>query len=144
MASETELKAEFRVLAYSAAEMPETDLDALISRAKKHLATATALTVSDDWYATGAREEALFWYTCLFAKVATGELDAQDVQVGAIDVHSLLAKDDEEVTTWYRNAVTAKHSIETDSDAAYGQGIVGVERKERVYGGDDDDSVSLG
>lgn len=140
MASETELKAEFRVITgYSTAAMPDSDLDAVISRAQKHIRSKKGLQAGTDWYADVNREEALFWFTCLFAKVATGELDAQTVQVGAIDVDTLLANDDGDVTTWYRNAVGALRALEPGATA----GITAPTRDNRVYGGDDDNSASL-
>jgi hypothetical protein len=113
--------------------------DTVLTRAKRHIRTEKGITDSNfDWYASIYREEALFWWSCLFAKVATGELDAQNVQVGAIDVDSLLANDKGEVTTWFRQASQALQNIDTGGDYNYGFGISSPTRDDRVYGGDDD------
>lgn len=140
MTAEQDLKAEFRVITeYSTDIMSDADLDAVMSRAKKHIRAKKGLQAGIDWYGDVHREEALFWFTCLFAKVATGELDAQDVQVAAIDVKNLLAKDDNDVTTWYRNAMSALHALEPAATT----GISAPERENRVYGGDDDTGPTL-
>jgi hypothetical protein len=132
MGSKAELKSEFRVIAgYTESELSSQDLDTVISRAKKHIESKRSLEQSPSWY-EGHHEEALFWYTCLFSKVAMGELDSQQIQVGAIDVDALLAKEDDDVTTWYRNAVSALRSLNPDGST----GISGPERANRNYGDD--------
>lgn len=76
------------------------------------------------------QEEALNWATKLFLKVAAGELDAQTIQVGAIDHDTLLAKDDNDVTVWFRNMEKAIRNINPETSF----GHVSTER--HVYGPD--------
>jgi hypothetical protein len=115
-----------------------------LSIAKRHIRTRKVIEqewAEDDWYDNQYREEALFWYACLFAKVATGELDAQDLQVGAVDAKSLLAKDNNSVTEWYRNAEKALKNVRPgeNTEAGYGFGIRGAVREDRVYGEESDE-----
>lgn len=133
MASKSELRAEFRVITgYSKDTFDDVAFESVLGRAKKHIRSRRDIPDNYDWYADVQSEEALFWYTCLFAKVATGELDSQSIQAGAIDADTLLAKDDDDVTTWYRNAISALRSLQPE-DAAGG---TRVERENRTYGSD--------
>lgn len=90
-------------------------LDTCLRRAKRHIKQRKSLTPEFDWYLTenAAAEDALFWWTCLYSKVQTGELDSQDLQTGAVDGKTLLAKEDNEVTMWYREATEALDSIKS-------------------------------
>jgi len=89
-------------------------LDTSYRRAKLHIRIEKSLDADYDWFRSDepAREQALFWWTCLFTKIQTGELDAQDLQVGAINPETLLAKDNNSVTQWYRNAMEAMDALE--------------------------------
>jgi hypothetical protein len=116
-------------------------LDTAYRNAKRHLRVEASLDANLDWFDPDApeREEALYWWTCLFAKVATGELDAQNVQIGAVDADTLLAKADNDVTTWFRNAQAAKRSL----TAATTFRSVNVSRDDdRDYGSDRGDAGS--
>jgi hypothetical protein len=118
--------------------------DTVLSRAKRHIRAKKSIEDdSFDWYSSVYREEALFWWTCLFAKVSTGELDSQSIAVGAIDVDTLLAKDDEEVTQWFRKANSAMRNIDTGGDHPHGTGITSPTREDREYGGDDTAGLDL-
>lgn len=144
--SDLTLKNEVRVFTrYSEAVLDNQDLDTVISRAKNHIRTKKGITEDNfDWYADQYREEALFWYTCVFSKVITGELDSQTVQVGAIDIDSLLAQDDGEVTTWVRKAQSALRTLDTGGDYPHGVAITSPTRENRVYGDDGADTDTTG
>ena len=106
MTTTNEFLLEFRTITgYSEGELTNPEVKAVKGRAEKHIrAQKSGLDEDFDLLSDAQGEEALFWYTCLFAKVAAGELDSQAVQVGAIDANTLLAKADDDVTEWYRNA----------------------------------------
>ena len=137
--SDAELLPQLRIqTGYSERVLSADDFSAVIEVARRHIRTRKAIEqtwVESDWYDNEYREEALFWWTCLFAKVATGELDAQTLQVGAVDSKQLLAKEKKEVTTWYRNAERALGAIEPgeQTDSGYGFGIGGPVRADRTY-----------
>jgi hypothetical protein len=86
-----------------------------------------------DWYGNPNQQEALNWATKLFLKGAAGEIDSQTVQVGAIDHGTLLAKDDNSYTVWYRNMERALRDVNPENSF----GHVSTER--RTYGNDDVD-----
>jgi len=118
--AEQDLKADVRQqTGYTNEATLSTDaLDTAYRNAKRHIRVRNGLPRESDftWFDQDypAREEALYWWTCLFAKVQTGELDAQDLQVGAVETDQLLAKDDNEVTQWFRNARTAMRAVNPD------------------------------
>lgn len=136
--SDTELKSEVRVFTdYTTAILDSDELDTVIERAKRHIRSAKGIDDSGfAWYDTVHRENALFWWSCLFAKVVVGELDSQTIQVGAIDIDTLLANDDGTVTTWFRNATKAMRQIDSGGDYPFGTGITSPIRDNRTYGGD--------
>lgn len=110
------------------------EFDAVLSDAKRHIKSRRSLTPEQiDWYGDPAQQEALNWATKLFLKVAAGEIDSQQIQVGAIDHGTLLAKNDNEVTVWYRNMERALRNINPGTSF----GHVSTER--RVYGGEEED-----
>lgn len=119
VSNETELKDDVRELTgYTSTKVLSTDgLDAAYRTAQRHIRVKKALDSGFDWYNTDkpARQEVLFWFTCLFTKVQTGELDSQGLQAGAVDHNALLAKADDDVTTWYRNARSALESLKATS-----------------------------
>lgn len=91
-------------------------LDTAYKRAKRHLEVKKSLA-SDFVYFSPEKpevENALFWWTCLFTKVVLGDLDAEAVQVGAVDQNTLLAKDDNAITVWYREARSALKGVNAD------------------------------
>jgi hypothetical protein len=118
--TETNLKAEVRTFTGYTSELQLSDdgLQTAFDRAKSHVAAERSISRDDDfeWFNTQfrQRQEALFWFTCLFAKVETGELDSQDLQIGAVDQSSLLAKDDDSVTLWYNRATSALNSLQPE------------------------------
>jgi len=119
VSNETELKDDVREFTgYTSIKVLSNDgLDTAYRTAQRHIRVKKNLDADYDWFETNKVEaqEALFWYTCLFSKVQTGELDSQDLQAGAVDQKALLAKADDDVTTWYRNAKSALKSIKATS-----------------------------
>jgi len=119
VSNETELKDDVREFTgYTSVKVLSNDgLDTAYRAAQRHIRVKKSLDADYDWFNTDKPEsqEALFWYTCLFSKVETGELDSQDLQAGAVDQSALLAKADDDVTTWYRNAKSALKSIKATS-----------------------------
>lgn len=113
MTTKTDFLVEFRTITnYGERILSNAEVEAVMGRAEKHIRSRKTNLPDDFDFLTNAQgEEALFWFTCLFAKVATGELDSQDVSAGALDAEALLAKEDEEVTTWYRNATRALRNL---------------------------------
>lgn len=102
---------------YDTAVIPTDDFQTVISRAKSFIENRRSLADSSvDWYGNPRAEEALYWGTCFFAKVKTGELDGQNIAAGAIDLDTLLAKEDNEFTTWLRNALNASRSLNPTGD----------------------------
>lgn len=141
--TESDLKSDVRQQTGNTTQKALSDnaLDTAYRNAIRHIRVRTGLGTNTDWFDPDHpdREEALFWFTCLFSKVSAGELDSQTVQVGAIDSQTLLAKEDNEVTVWYRNAEEALRTI--NSGGRYV--ISGPERDNRVYSGDSDASSGI-
>lgn len=102
---------------YDTAVISTSDFSTVISRAKSFIENRRSLAdTTVDWYGNPRAEEALYWGTCFFAKVATGELDGQNIAAGAIDLDTLLAREDNELTTWLRNAINASRSLNPTGD----------------------------
>lgn len=135
--TDSELKAEVKNFIGDSVDALSTDeFDQAFNSAKRHIRVRKNITNDDfDYYSTVHREDAMFWWTCLFTKVATGELDAQQMQVGAIDIDELLARDEGTVVTWLRNALTALKAVDSGGDNPYGTGITSVTRENRSYEG---------
>jgi hypothetical protein len=94
-------------------------LDTAYETAERHIRIEKALSPSYNFYDPEreplAAQDALFWYTCLFAKTQTGELDSQDFQAGAISEDTLLAKAGDDVTTWFRKARNALNAVKPNN-----------------------------
>lgn len=116
--SDEELESEVRVMTgYDTAVISSSKFQTVISRAKSFIVNRRSLEdITVDWYGNPRAEEALYWGTCFFAKVKTGELDGQNIAAGAIDLDTLLAKEDNEFTTWLRNAINASRSLNPTGD----------------------------
>jgi hypothetical protein len=105
---------------YEPEELSADDLQTVIERAKRHLEVEADFS-PDSWYDERIHEEALFWTAMLFSKVATAELDARAVSVGAIEEGELLAADGEATTTWYRNySESVSRLAEEENVPSYG------------------------
>lgn len=118
ISTESELKSDVREMTgYPDSVLPVDGLEASIRTAKRHIRVKKSLDQNYDWYDSENVQatEALFWFTCLFSKVQTGELDSQGLQAGAVDANELLAKESDKITTWYRNANSSLKSIKSAS-----------------------------
>lgn len=136
--SDTELEIEVRDFTdIDTSIVGTTEFETVLSDSKRHIKLERSLRESElDWYGEEAQEDALNWTTKLFLKVAAGQLDSQAVQVGAIDHNTLLAKDDDEVTVWFRKMQRAMNRL--NPEASFG--IASPARRE--YGTEDDDASS--
>jgi len=116
VSTESELKQDVREMTGFTSEriLSADGLDTSYRRAKLHIRVEKSLGADYEWFLSDEpeREQALFWWTCLFTKLQTGELDSQDIQVGAINPETLLAKDNNSITQWYRSAMNAMDAIE--------------------------------
>lgn len=81
---DTTLLTEVRLLTdYDEGIMSNADLLALIGLAKAELQAGTG-SAAIDFYAVTEAERALFWLTCIFAKVKTGEIDSMSFSIGEL------------------------------------------------------------
>lgn len=139
--NETELENEVRgFTGIEATVVSAEDFATVLDDAKRHIKIERSLNEEQvDWFNNPIQEEALNWATKLFLKVAAGHLDSQTIQVGAIDHNTLLAKEDNDVTIWYRKMEKAMKQI----NPALSYGITSPARRE--YGGEDntDNNVNL-
>lgn len=136
--SDTELEAEVRDFTDIYAPVVDAEtFQTVLSDAKRHIKIRRSLNEEEiDWYGEDVQEEALNWATKLFLKVAAKDLDSQTVQVGAIDDETLLAKEDSDVTIWYRKMDNAIAKIKPETSF----GVSSSER--RTYGGNDAGDVN--
>ena len=117
-ADETELKKDVREMTgYPAEVLSDDGLDAAYRNARRHIEIKKSLAEDYVWFRPDnpAAQDALYWWTCLFSKVQTGELDSQGLQAGAVDQDTLLAKEGDDVTMWYRQASSALQSVSSST-----------------------------
>lgn len=117
MSDKTEFIEEAKVIGdYEDETLDRLDFERLITRAQRHLKSKHSFEASSpNWFSNDLYNEALFWTTLLFSKVAVGELDSQDFTAGALKEGELLAKSDDDVTTWYRNYSDALNALNSDT-----------------------------
>lgn len=85
---DTTLKAEVRALTdYGQAIISGDDLQEVVDITKREL-HADIGDDTVDLYANLNSERALFWLTCIFCKVKSGELDGVSFSIGELDVDS--------------------------------------------------------
>lgn len=128
--SDHELRQDARAfLGYGEATLSVSELENSIRRAKRYITSRKrSLDAPDkvDWYAAEEpQSEALFWYTCLYAKITAGEFDAPSGSVGNISTTHLAAED----TEIYTNAQESLDRI----DVGGRYGITTVDRDGRGY-----------
>ena len=115
----TDLKEEVRKMTgyTSDLQLSSDGLDTAYQNAKRHITIKKSIADDLVWFGSDnlAEQDALYWWTCLFTKVQTGELDSQDIQAGAVDQKTLLAKEDGETTMWYRQASNALEQIKSSN-----------------------------
>jgi hypothetical protein len=113
--TESDLKSEVREQTgqTSTLTLSNDGLNTAFKNAKRQIRQKKSLDPSFDFFAAenNSANNALYWFTCLNVKVQLGELDAQDLQAGAVDKKDLLAKADDDVTTWHRNAYDALRNV---------------------------------
>jgi hypothetical protein len=129
--SDVELQDEVRNhLGFNEHTLSESELRTNLSRAKSWIASRKAsLALPQDvvWYGENqAREEALFWTTCLFSKMTTGEVDSPSTSVGNINVGTLGADE----TELYRKS---KEALSNIGDNTSGFGITTLDGDIRGY-----------
>lgn len=131
--SDTELETEVRgFTGVNDSVVTANEFQTVLSDAKRHIEVRRSLVDEQiDWYNEPNQEEALNWATKLFLKAAAGEIDSQTIQVGAIDHGTLLAKDRDKVTMWYRKMERAIRNINPETSFGHRS----IER--RVYGTND-------
>jgi hypothetical protein len=117
--NETELKEEVRSMTgyTSTLALSNVSLNTAYHRAKRRIHRQKTLETPYGWYDSDkvASQDALFWFTCLFVKMETGELDSPGLQAGAVDMDDLLANDDGNATMWYSQAQNALDQINAGS-----------------------------
>lgn len=116
MHSEHEFLKEVREMTGNTSDLALSDdgLKSALASAKRKISIAKGLDAEHNWFgpnSSQAEKDALFWFTCLFTKIETGELDAQDLDAGAISEDTLTATNDGDYTQWYSNAVSAMRSF---------------------------------
>jgi hypothetical protein len=84
--NDTELIAEVRLLTeYDESIIPTTDMESLVALTRRELSADLGSTIPD-FYSDLSSERALFWLTCIFAKVKTGEIEAPEFSIGELKV----------------------------------------------------------
>lgn len=87
--NDTELVSEVRSLTdYDSGILTDSELDSLLAIAKREIETEVGED-SLDFYANARRERALFWLTCFFAKIKTGEYEGMDLTVSEIEMNKI-------------------------------------------------------
>jgi hypothetical protein len=113
----------------------DEQLRVALRRAKNHIVSrkrSLNRPSNVNWYAAGEPfEEALFWWTCTFAKIITGELDAPSGSIGDIETQTLKTKN----TEVYNRAVEALDRI--DADGRFGSRVIPRSGRDRYGEGED-------
>lgn len=115
---------------FTGSQLDDGELDTAIGRAKRHIQTRLGQT-DVDWYSDQYHEDALFWTTCLFSKVASGELDGQSIRAGSVELDHLASDD---AGQWAQNAQQALDALAGRTGSGFG--ITTPDREDRVYGED--------
>lgn len=85
---DTSLKAEVRAITdYDTVILDDTGLQELVSLTKREIQSSKN-NEDIDFYADLQAERTLFWLTCLFAKIKTGEIDGGSFSISELDVDS--------------------------------------------------------
>lgn len=117
--SENELKNEVRQFTGYTSDLAlsQIALNTAYKRAKRRIRRSKTLEDNFDWFNSDkvAAQDALFWFTCLYVKVETGELDSPGMQAGAVDLGDMLSDEDGTETRWYNEARMALKNVNPDS-----------------------------
>jgi hypothetical protein len=124
---DTTLIAEVRVITdYPDTLLGHQDLQGVVNLAKREL-QADLGSSSIDWYGDLSAERALFWLTCIFCKIRTGELDAPDFSLGELKVNP--PGTDFQAGIWFDNFWKHYRNIEGGSPVAHTTSL----RSDRTY-----------
>lgn len=122
------LMAEVRSLTdYDSTLISDGDLLSLVELAKTELQAEVSEPTLDFYNGNQHAERALFWLTCLFTKVKSGEIDAPDLSISELKVsHQSM---DDESGFWLKN-------LDKRINALRGSSLIGhvkVQRADRTY-----------
>lgn len=141
--SDTELVQEARAITdYDASILSDSEFHSLVRIGKEEI-RAEFDSPNFSFYQTGEEhtlqaDRALFWFTCIAAKIRAGEIAGLDIDIGQIRTSQ---PDQERYQPWFRqlnkrlNAATSKHS------EASGISQQAPQRDDRQYGESFDTSV---
>lgn len=127
---DTTLKTEVRAITnYDTTILPDPDLQEVVEIAKREL-YADLGDDSLDLYGSLNSERALFWLTCIFCKVKSGELDGISFNIGELDVDTY--NPNRNVGIWMNNFWKHYRGIEGGAPVAHTKS----NRPDRDYGFD--------
>lgn len=130
--SDIELRNEVRdFTGYDEITLEIDRLKTCVARAKRRITSrkqSLGRPTDVEWYDPDSPqlEEALYWHTVIYAKMATGDLDAPDIKVGNKS-HEPLSREDTELYTYAEQAL---NSVNFSSHYGVGE----ITRDSRVYG----------
>lgn len=119
--------------------LEESELRSVVERAKSWITSRKSLDPDASWYAEDSpeREEALFWLSCLFSKVASGELDSPGHEVDNVRIEHLAANGDSQTTEWASRAQQALRNVSPAGSSGGNYGVTSIQRSsDRTYGED--------
>lgn len=125
VADDTELADNVRALTdYDETILTDSELQEVIQLAKGEFWADT--DTSEPFYSGNKQaDQALFWLTCLFAKIKVGELSAPDFQIAEIDVE----QSSDEESRWFSNYRRYRDIATAGSSGKIGQ----ISRSNRTY-----------
>lgn len=141
--TDSELIAEARALTnYTQSMLSDSTFQELVDIGKEEL-RAEMDKPNFSFYQTGGEhtlqaDRALFWFTCIAAKIKGGEIGGIDIDLGDISTNQ---PDEEEYAVWFsqfRKRLDAAVASETDTG---GPGQTSLQRDDRTYGDSFDTSV---
>ena len=85
---DTTLKAEVRAITdYDAVVLDDSGLQELVDLTKREI-ESNKINEDIDFYSDIQAERTLFWLTCIFAQIKTGEIDGGSFSISELDVSS--------------------------------------------------------
>ena len=127
---DTSLIEEVRLLTeYDVTIISDPDMLSLVNLARREL-DATVGTPITDYYSNLSSERALFWLTCIFSKVKTGEIEAPEFSVGELRIQRDALGPTASI--WFNNFM--KHYRAIDGGTPVGH--IKNNRSDRSYGFD--------
>jgi hypothetical protein len=148
MASDdTSLVTEVRSLTdYDNSIYSATELIELIEIAKGEIRSDVGDPTLTFYDTEGSPEErALFWLTCIFAKMKAGEIDAPNISISSLRIRQ--ASEGERYGLWFSRFEVHRSRIQTSEEDTAGRpmGIINATRDdERTYGYDSANDTLLG